>query len=474
MFDAIISNFNVLLILFDKYFTIYYITKIVNFKTLSKMIATSFKKLFLNKIVFIYFFSLTTNCVYSQLTYIEKCGHDLVLEMYEKQYPGFLHAVKTTFENIRNIKNSEYSRNDVYVIDVVFHVVWKENRENLHDSILLNQLAVLNKDYRLLNENRNDIRGIFKDIQADAGIEFNLQEIKRVKTNANFQLSLAGLPDNVKDATEGGSASVSPEKVLNIWICNIRPIPFIGGQILGYAYPPAGLDNWPANSNAPSPGLDGVVLDFRVVGANNPNILTVQGMDYKSQGRTCVHEVGHYLGLRHIWGDGGGIFGGSSCNADDGMEDTPNQGGQTGFSCDKTRNTCTDASNDLPDMLENYMDYSDESCQNIFTDDQVNHMRKILENQRKGLIGSQVNTSEIFDNALLNVYPNPGNGEFSVNYTGQSEVVLYRIYDMAGKLIISSKHDNGNFFKIFISPGTYFLNIVDNQGKSYSTSVISN
>ncbi|MBK6362782.1 MAG: T9SS type A sorting domain-containing protein [Saprospiraceae bacterium] len=431
------------------------------------------KKNSFSSLVVIFLITFATTGVYAQILSFDKCGHHLVMETYEKKYPGFKEAVETTFENVRNIKNSGFSRNDVYIIDVVFHIVWKDSRENLHDSIILNQLAVLNKDYRLLNENRNEIRSIFKDLQTDAKIEFNLKEIIRVKTNANFQLSLSGLPDNVKNASEGGSKAVTPENVLNIWVCNIRPIPFIGGQILGYAYPPAGLDNWPANANAPSPGLDGVVLDFRVVGSNNPNILNVQGMDYDSHGRTCVHEVGHYLGLRHIWGDGGGIFGGSSCSVDDGMEDTPNQGEQTGFSCNKTRNTCTDVSNDLPDMLENYMDYSDESCQNIFTEDQVSHMRKVLENQRKGLIESQVNTSEINNYSFIKVSPNPGMGEFTIHYTSDSRVLLYTVYDISGKLLLSANPENDKQFKVFVSPGIYYINIIDVKGISTSTRFIS-
>ncbi|MFN5911951.1 MAG: M43 family zinc metalloprotease, partial [Bacteroidota bacterium] len=72
---------------------------------------------------------------------------------------------------------------------------------------------------------------------------------------------------------------------------------------------------------------------------------------FEVAGRTCVHEVGHYLGLRHIWGDG-------DCSQEDGIDDTPNADSQSNQDCDVTRNTCTDniAGTDLPDMVENYMD----------------------------------------------------------------------------------------------------------------------
>lgn len=395
-----------------------------------------------------------------------KCGYDFMMETYEQQHPGFKTAVSNTFEKIKKSEESPFLRNEILTVDVVFHIVWKENAENLHDSVILNQLDILNKDYRLLNENRNEIRELFKDLQADAGIEFKLKGIVRVKTNANFALSLTGLPDNVKNGSNGGSNAISPDKTLNIWICHIRPIPFIGGQILGYAYPPAGLNNWPAGSNAPSAGLDGVVLDFRVTGSNNPNQLTVQGMNYTSLGRTCVHEVGHYLGLRHIWGDGGGIFGGSSCNADDGMADTPNQGSETGFGCDKNNNTCIDAQNDLPDMIENYMDYSDEGCQNIFTKDQVSHMRKVLFNQRQGLIEGQVSAYDVAENTSFRVFPNPVTDQAVLHFE-ENKTGTIQIYDILGKVVFIQKILDIQQFELpvdILNSGIYHLVFQDQTG----------
>jgi hypothetical protein len=410
---------------------------------------------------------ISANMVFGQQILDSKCGFDFMMETYEQQYPGFKTAVSNTFEKIKKSEESPFLRNEILTIDVVFHIVWKENAENLHDSVIFNQLDILNKDYRLLNDNRDEIRALFKDRQADARIEFKLKEIVRVKTNANFALSLTGLPDNVKNGSNGGSNAISPDKTLNIWICHIRPIPFIGGQILGYAYPPAGLDNWPAGSNAPSAGLDGVVLDFRVAGSNNPNKLTVQGMEYTSLGRTCVHEVGHYLGLRHIWGDGGGIFGGSSCNADDGMEDTPNQGAETGFGCDKNNNTCIDTQNDLPDMIENYMDYSDERCQNIFTKDQVSHMRKVLFNQRNGLIEGQVSAHDITENLSLKIVPNPVS-EQSLVYFGEVKTGTIQLLDGVGKVVFSQKITDLHHYVLptdILKSGLYHLIFWDQNGK---------
>ncbi|MFZ1704014.1 MAG: zinc-dependent metalloprotease [Saprospiraceae bacterium] len=427
--------------------------------------------------------TITTMCLFgsilcfelcAQPVFSEKCGNELLLNAYEKEYPGFKKVVEKTFNDIKDTKELESGRNDVYTIDVVFHVVWKDAAENLHDSILENQINLLNKDYRLQNENRFDIRSIFKDRQADAQIEFSLKDIKRVKTNSNFALSLSGLPDNVKRSANGGSDALNPEKHLNIWICNIRPIPFIGGQILGYAYPPAGLSNWPDQSNAPSAGVDGVVLDFRIVGSNNPNKLVFQGSNYDSRGRTCTHEVGHYLGLRHIWGDGGGIFGGSSCDADDGMEDTPNQGEQTGFSCDKTRNTCTDPSNDLPDMLENYMDYADESCQNTFTKDQVSHMRKVLQNQRSGLVENQVSSKAIHLEQLVHIFPNPFLSGFNIINEHKGEKIMVKVFNLMGTVVHQGSllYGESSFIECSKGGGIYPVLITTSSGSTFTKYMI--
>lgn len=364
------------------------------------------------------------------------CGYDEVIKYNEFQYPGYASYVKDAFRQAKEMAKVTVRNTDILKVNVVVHIVHKENSENLHDSIIMDQMAVLNKAFRLQNENRADIRDIFKDLQTDAQIEFELQEVIRVKTNANFALTLSGLPDAVKQKSRGGSDAVSPENVLNIWVCRIQPIPFIGGQILGYAYPPAGLANWPDGASAPSPALDGVVIDFRVFGSNNPNVLTVNGQTHDATGRTTVHEVGHYLGLRHIWGDGGGIFGGNSCGEDDGIKDTPNQGAQSPSGCNKMANTCTDPENDLPDMVENYMDYSAETCQNTFTKEQVEVMRSVLMNQRSALISSL--EPEYMAAQDWVIFPNPARDKIFVrfnNITDRGELMIKNIMGNTDRIV---------------------------------------
>jgi hypothetical protein len=398
------------------------------------------------------------------------CGHDLLLESLESSYPGYRARVNQYFDYIQSeIRNQAFriKADEVLRIPVVIHIVWKNEEENLSDEIIQAQMDVLNEDFRLLNPNKDSLRQLFRDRQSDVGIEFDLVMVKRIKTTSNFNLSLTGLVDNVKRPANGGSRAEDTQKFLNIWVCKIQPIPFIGGQILGYAYPPAGLANWPANASAPSPDLEGVVIDYRAFGKNNPYPITLGSRTLYSEGRTATHEIGHYLGLRHIWGDGA-LFGGSSCNEDDGIDDTPNQGRQSQYDCEKAQNTCTDTMDDEPDMIENYMDYSDQLCQCAFTEGQAAHMRMVVLTKRAGLVRTQ-------DDALSNgnesyhIYPIPFSDVFFLKAThpNNSKQARIQVTDQTGRTIKNMHTDPGVHSPIDMTDfpdGIYYINIITQDG----------
>ncbi len=375
------------------------------------------------------------------------CSYDLAVNALNRFFPGYREAVEATFEAAK--RRAEFNGplrggTPVYTIPVVVHVVWNDTSENIPQSQIDDQIAALNEDYRRLNPDAANLRSIFLPVAGDAHIEFQLVQVERVQTNAVFAPTLNNpTVDQVKQTAQGGSDAWDPAEYLNLWVCNIRPLVIFGTEspIFGYAYPPANLANWPAGSQAPSPNLEGVVIDYRafgrnmtytVAGPNGPMMLPIEG-------RTATHEVGHYLGLRHIWGDGTlAQFGIPDCAASDGVDDTPFSGVPSNFECDTTKNNCQDTPVDYPDLVENYMDYSSETCMIMFTQGQVGLMRAVLEGPRYSLIDGAVGLSPAPSAGDLRVFPNPADEMASlVPPTGHTGAYTVHLVNSLGQTALS-------------------------------------
>ncbi len=426
-------------------------------------------------ILFLAICLFTLNLQAQDHTHTEKCGHNIVMKTMEANFPGYAAAVANTFENV---KKSSIQNRSIYTIPVVVHVVWKENAENISDEQIQEQIDVLNEDYRALNADIVNLRSEFEPLSADPMIEFELVAVERVETNETFGIDLlAGFDDNkLKVSANGGSSPYDTETHLNIWVCKIQPLaigPLVLGQVLGYAYPPVNIADYPEINNWPSeqmeafqdPAFDGVVMHYLAFGGrdntiNDPNL----GGQVTFEGRSTVHEVGHYLGLRHIWGDPDPLSGQNGCIVDDGIDDTPNAAENSQISgCNNSKNTCTAGANDLPDMWENYMDYSVEACQVSFTAEQAQLMRAVLEGPRSGLLTNPLSTSNPLTNQV-SVSPNPTTGLLTVNVDVENESDFrLNVRDLLGRIVLRQENlsNSQNIFLDDKESGVYFLEVTD-------------
>jgi hypothetical protein len=346
----------------------------------------------------------------------------------------------------------------VYRIPVVFHVIYRNDAQNVTDEKLLEQLDILNRDYGRLNEDTVNTRQEFLPVAASTGIEFYMAQwdpegnptngITRTETSTNsFWLTMT----DMKSTANGGKDAWDVNQYLNIWVCNMA-IPILNTPfILGFATPPTGAPNWPDGSGAEQPQYDGVVLHYQVAGSiDNPD----QTFASISKGRTATHEVGHYLGLRHIWGDG-------DCTEDDGLFDTPEAADAQQQTCDYSTNTCTDAANDLPDQIENYMDYTDENCMNMFTQQQTAAMHYVLENFRPGiLLGTQRLKDDAFD---FKIFPNPATGLIRITNSLGALMNKVEIYSLDGRRFENTMNENNAIDVSSLSPGVYFISVRNNE-----------
>ena len=386
----------------------------------------------------------------------ERCGHVRFMADMEQKHPGYSEYRKQLDEQIARVAREGVQREDgeIYRIPVVFHVVYRNDEQNVPDEKLFEQIDILNRDYGRLNEDTVNTRQEFLPVAASTGIEFYLAQwdpegnptngITRTETSTNsFWLSMT----DMKSTADGGKDAWDVNQYLNIWVCNMA-IPILNTPfILGFATPPNGAPNWPDGSGAEQPQYDGVVLHYEVVGSiDNPD----QTFASISKGRTATHEVGHYLGLRHIWGDG-------DCTQDDGLSDTPEAAEAQQQTCDYTSNTCQDATNDLPDQIENYMDYTDENCMNMFTQQQTAAMRYVVENFRAGLLLSSSTAGNEIEK--IRIYPNPTNGLLHVKLEKQHDSNSFSVYSADGRKIMDVLSNESSVDVSNLLPGIYFLKV---------------
>lgn len=339
-----------------------------------------------------------------------------------KQYNHQYKAHKTQLWHSK-VKNAT----DIVYIPIVFHIVYRTSAQNIPDSRIYEQIDRLNKDYSATNTDTSTVPPVFKPFISDTKIRFILANtdpdgnptsgIVRHQTNV---VAFTYTQDNIKDSAVGGADAWDTENYLNIWVGNISQ------NILGYATNPidAGTSH------------DGVVLGYSFVG-NNP-------ASYYDKGRTATHEIGHYLGLDHIWGPGAG-----GCLVDDGFADTPDQ--ETAHHGIPTHPTITCGSED---MFMNYMDYGYDEVLVMFTPEQKDKMEYSLDVLRNELSLPEsvgLNKSQTFD---FKVYPNPVSDVLTISFSKLIEKGNIVLTDITGRVYLNKTFT----YKDQISIPVYDLN----------------
>ena len=293
----------------------------------------------------------------------------------DAQFEAWLNPLVTKYKTTRN---SSKIAATVITIPVVVHVVHSGQAvgtaPNITDAQVESQITILNQDFRKMIGTRGGAST--NPVAADIEIEFVLakQDPNGNPTNgidrvAFTQTSWAGRGNDI-DLIVKPATIWDPTQYLNMWTLNISD------DILGYAQFPeaSGLSGLGSGGTAIT---DGVISSYNVFGSSDisPSFLLASPYD---KGRTMTHEIGHFLGLRHIWGDGGSRDSNTKdCNASDYCDDTPKAGWEN-YDCLTTYDSCpTDPG---IDMVENYMDYTNDACMNIFTQNQKDRITVIMNN----------------------------------------------------------------------------------------------
>lgn len=428
---------------------------------------------------------------------VPSCGSYHFMNHQNSESFNFLDYSNGLLENAVEIaQNKSRNYNELLVIPVVFHIVYSNEQQNLSDEVILNQLEILNQAFRRQNTNASETRPVFLDLVGDTKIEFRLAEIDpngtpttgitRTETSITHFGGILPYASNQTNEIEqwvndslyynwfritetglGGSDAWDTHTYLNIWIGDLGIFePLVNNfeelVFIGLATPPIDHPNWPQDIVEPLLGYNqGVLMHYVAVGDNNPNSFPQPYQNLNNpvkKGKVLVHEVGHFLGLRHIWGDG-------NCSMDDFIADTPNASNHSNWGCSHNVNSCVDNINgvDLPNMVENYMDYSSGNCQNSFTIGQADVMRSVLEIYRPFLAESIPTTgiNSFSANELHTVYPNPTSGEIYISNTDSK--ATYHLFDLSGKLIITGNLLGHKLNLEHLNNGCYILELHEKQ-----------
>ena len=393
----------------------------------------------MKKLITLIFISIFCVAVQAQTRNCGTMEHLDEIKLNDPQVEQRMQVEESVIQNwIAN--NPESLMLNVITIPVVVHIVYKTSAQNISDNDVYSQIQVLNDDFRKTNSDASSVPSAFSGLAADCEIEFCLAVrdpsgnvttgITRTSTTTS---SFSGYT-SMKYSSSGGQNAWNTSDYLNIWVCNLA------SGLLGFATFPGG-----------NPSTDGIVCDYAYFG-------DISATSPYDKGRTATHEVGHWLNLRHIWGD-------SNCG-NDYVSDTPTQASSNGGcpSFPSTSNCTGNAPNG--DMFMNYMDYTYDACMYMFSSGQKTRMRATLNGSRSSLQSSNgcvpVNVPIVVTATIIDVNCNGGNdGAIDVTISGGLAPFTY-LWNTG-----STTQDLSN-----LSQGNYTITVTDAQGQVQTASYI--
>jgi hypothetical protein len=340
--------------------------------------------------------------------------------------------------------DSRTSHINIIKIPVVVHILYHTNAQAISDAQVQSQIDALNRDYRKLNKDALSIPARFAGFAADCEIEFALatRDPKGRSTSGVVRkyspVTEWTMDDNIKLSSKMGDDAWDAASYLNIWVGNLH-------KLAGYASVLGG-----------PPEKDGVVINSNAFG-------TINTSAPYNMGRTAVHEVGHWLGLKHTWGD-------ADCG-DDGIYDTPQQRSYTTGCPTGIRITCGNAPDG--DMYMNYMDFTNDACLLMFTNGQKEKMRNLFAagGYRYSILSSKGLSEPVMDEIpveqtgpqwlQVKIYPNPVTTELIIDvayderWVGKQIAVINMMGQVQLKKIIGTKIEKVDVSKL--KPGIYFI-----------------